>query len=72
MSVKKKSVQVVAGLVVALLCCCGLGLAQDTTFNFMPGTNFGQFHTFKWVTIPGAHTLIRLPTRRSKMPLWGS
>jgi Domain of unknown function (DUF4136) len=38
---------------VALLCCCGLGLAQDTTFNFMPGTNFSQFHTFKWVTIPG-------------------
>ena len=49
----KKSVQMAAGLCVALLYCCGLGLAQDTTFNFMPGTNFGQFHTFKWVTIPG-------------------
>jgi hypothetical protein len=49
----KKSVQIAAGLCLALLCGCGLGLAQDTTFNFMPGTNFGQFHTFKWVTIPG-------------------
>jgi hypothetical protein len=54
MSIKTKtSVQITAGLYVALLYCCGLGLAQDTTFNFMPGTNFGQFHSFKWVTIPG-------------------
>lgn len=50
---KNKSVQIVAGLCVAVLVCCGLGLAQNTTFNFMPGTNFGQFHTFKWVNIPG-------------------
>ena len=54
MSVKtKKSVQIAAGLCVALLYCCGLGLGQDTTYNFMPGTNFSQFHTFKWVNIPG-------------------
>jgi uncharacterized protein DUF4136 len=31
----------------------GLGLAQSTTFNYMPDTNFAQFHTFKWVTVPG-------------------
>ena len=54
MSVKtKKSVQIAAGLCVALLYCCGLGLGQDTTYNFMPGTNFSQFHNFKWVNIPG-------------------
>jgi Domain of unknown function (DUF4136) len=54
MNVKtKKSVQIAAGLCVALLFCCWLGLAQDTSYNFMPGTNFSQFHTFKWVTIPG-------------------
>jgi hypothetical protein len=54
MSIKtKKSVQIAVGLCVALLGCCGLGLAQQTTFNFMPGTNFSQFHTFKWVNIPG-------------------
>jgi len=53
MEKKRKSFQIVAGLAVALLYGCGCGLAQDTTFNFMPGTNFGQFHTFKWVTIPG-------------------
>jgi len=51
--VTQKSVQIVAGLCVALLCCCGIGVAQDTSYNFMPGTNFAQFHTFKWVTIQG-------------------
>jgi hypothetical protein len=28
--------------------------AQDVKYNFMPGTNFSQFHTYKWVTIAGA------------------
>jgi hypothetical protein len=50
---KNKTPQVALGLCVALLFCCGLGLAQSTTFNFMPGTNFAQFHTFKWVVISG-------------------
>ena len=50
---KRKSLQIVAGLGAALMCCCALGVAQDVHYNFMPGTNFSQFHTFKWVTIPG-------------------
>jgi len=29
-------------------------VAQDVTYNFMPGTNFSQFHTYKWVAIQGA------------------
>ena len=53
MHVRMKKLQIVAGLCAALLCYCGLGLAQDVTYNFMPGTNFSQFHIFKWVTIPG-------------------
>jgi Domain of unknown function (DUF4136) len=48
----KKSVHIAMVFSVALL-FCGLGLAQETTFNAMPGTNFSQFHTFKWVAIPG-------------------
>ena len=27
--------------------------AQDVTYNFMPGTDFSRFHTFKWVNIEG-------------------
>ena len=28
------------------------GMAQQVTYNFMPGTNFSKYHTFKWVDIP--------------------
>jgi hypothetical protein len=27
--------------------------AQQVTYNFMPGVNFSNFHTYKWVDIPG-------------------
>ncbi len=26
--------------------------AQDVRYNFMPGTDFSKYHTFKWVDIP--------------------
>jgi len=32
---------------------CGIGLAQDVKYNFMPGTDFSKYHTYKWVTIEG-------------------
>lgn len=28
--------------------------AQDVKTNFMPGTDFSKFHTYKWVQVPGA------------------
>jgi hypothetical protein len=42
-----------AGTFFAVL-ACSLALAQDVTTNSMPGTNFGKYHTYKWVTIEGA------------------
>jgi hypothetical protein len=27
--------------------------AQDVTYNFMPGTDFSKYHTYKWVSIEG-------------------
>jgi hypothetical protein len=36
----------------ALLVGGGL-LAQQVTYNFMPGTDFSKYHTYKWVEIPG-------------------
>jgi hypothetical protein len=27
--------------------------AQDVTYNFMPGTDFSKYHSYKWVTIEG-------------------
>jgi len=41
------------GLVLALF-AWSLTSAQDVTTNFMPGTNFAKYHTYKWVTIQGA------------------
>ena len=26
--------------------------AQQVTYNFMPGTDFSKYHTYKWVDIP--------------------
>ena len=41
------------GVVVALLACATMP-AQDVTTNFMPGTDFAKYHTYKWITIQGA------------------
>src|SRR5271154_4704984 len=51
----KTAVQTAAGLCLALLACCGLGLAQDVRYNAMPGTNFAKYHTYKWVDCGGKH-----------------
>ena len=34
-----------------------IGLAQEVHYNFMPGTDFSKYHTYKWVTIPGSEQL---------------
>jgi hypothetical protein len=41
------------GLVLALL-ACNFTPAQDVTTNSMPGANFANYHTYKWVSIEGA------------------
>jgi Domain of unknown function (DUF4136) len=35
----------------ALLACAALS-AQDVKYNFMPGTDFSKYHTYKWVDLP--------------------
>ena len=32
----------------------GMLAAQDVKYNFMPGTDFSKFHTYKWVVVPNA------------------
>jgi hypothetical protein len=51
----KKAIPTTACLCVALLYCCRVGLAQDVTYNSMPGTNFAKYHTYKWVDCGGKH-----------------
>ena len=43
----------VAPLMTVLLLTAGSVAAQDVHYNFMPGTDFSKFHTYKWVTIEG-------------------
>jgi hypothetical protein len=38
-------------LVGALVFVTGILSAQDVRYNFMPGTDFSKFHTYKWITI---------------------
>ena len=43
----------VAGIVLVML-AFGFAAAQDIRTNYMPGTDFSKYKTYKWVTIPGA------------------
>ena len=37
----------------ALLLCCAYAAAQDVRYNFLPGTDFSKYRTYKWVQVPG-------------------
>ena len=37
----------------AVLLTAGRLAAQDVKYNFMPGTDFSKYHTYKWVNIEG-------------------
>jgi hypothetical protein len=42
-------------MILMAVCCLALtaAFAQDVTYNFMPGTDFSKYHTYKWVVIEG-------------------
>jgi hypothetical protein len=49
-----QSLVTLAALVFLLLLTTSApAIAQDVKYNFMPGTDFSKFHTYKWVTIEG-------------------
>ncbi|HSE23854.1 MAG TPA: DUF4136 domain-containing protein [Pyrinomonadaceae bacterium] len=51
MKIVNRSLQVgLTGLV--LLLWCGSAAAQDIRFNYLPGTDFSKYKTYKWVQIP--------------------
>jgi len=43
----------VATVTTFLAVAAGTLAAQDVTSNYMPGTDFSKYHTYKWVTIEG-------------------
>ena len=55
MQVKRTSMVFLLALLLALvLLAAGTLSAQDVKYNFMPGTDFSKYHTYKWVSIEGA------------------
>jgi hypothetical protein len=44
--------KVATGLAVVLVACIAT-MGQDVKYNFMPGTDFSKYHTYKWVSIEG-------------------
>lgn len=44
--------KVAVALAVVLLASVA-AIGQDVRYNFMPGTDFSKYHTYKWVTIEG-------------------
>ena len=38
----------------ALLLWCASASAQDVKYNFLPGTDFAKYRTYKWVRVPKA------------------
>lgn len=53
MKLNVRTVSLCAAVAILLLLSAGQAFAQDVRFNFMPGTNFAKYHTYKWVTIEG-------------------
>ena len=50
-NVNRNAVRIVA--VALLLFLAGRGaMAQHVVYNYMPGTDFSKYHTYKWVDIP--------------------
>jgi hypothetical protein len=52
-SKRGRGVVQLAILVGWILFACESVLAQDVKYNFMPGTDFAKYHTYKWVVIEG-------------------
>lgn len=53
-----------AGLFLVLF--CSLGFTQDVKYNFMPGTDFTKYKTYKWVVIDGAEKVDQITDQQIK------
>lgn len=54
MQAKRSSSSRFLGLIVGLVLLAAATLAaQDVRYNYMPGTDFSKYHSYKWVAIQG-------------------
>src|SRR5262252_7555583 len=54
MEVKRSRTVFSLALLALVLLAAKTLTAQDVKYNFMPGTDFSKYHTYKWVSIEGA------------------
>ena len=54
-TINKNATHPAAALSIGLLFFCGFGLAQDVTWNALPGTSFSAYHTYQWANCGNAH-----------------
>jgi hypothetical protein len=47
-----RAIQIALGVCV-LLFCCTCAAAQDVRYNYLQGTDFSKYRTYKWVQVPG-------------------
>jgi Domain of unknown function (DUF4136) len=59
----------VASATIVALSLAASALAQDVSYNAMPGTDFSKFTTYKWVTIEGAQHPDQIVEQQIKMAL---
>ncbi len=45
--------RLILALLIVLIAACGVAVAQDVRTNYMPGTDFSKYHTYKWIVIQG-------------------
>jgi hypothetical protein len=50
---KRKIFATALGLSLVLFCFCALIQAQDVKYNYVPGTDFSKYKTYKWIVIEG-------------------
>src|SRR5271169_5276782 len=53
---RSKSVGLAVGMGIVLL-ACGVLTAQDIKTNYMPGTDFSKYHTYKLVSVNNAEQI---------------
>ena len=52
MTIQREATRLIVLFGLALMFSAGC-LAQDVTYNFMPGTDFSKYRSYKWVAIEG-------------------
>lgn len=60
-----------SALLAFLLIATGRVSAQDVKYNFMSGTDFSKYHTYKWVAIEGASHLNQIVDAQIKQAVDG-